>query len=102
MTHIPLNAYLVKIERAEAANCSAYGHPKEDVRHFLMDCPSYTNEKWALYRHSKMRNLSLKFLLNKKKLIVPVAKPLADLNRKGQKGPGGPGGVRLNAGRADT
>lgn len=68
-----LNAYLARIRRADATGCLACGHPKEDVRHFLMDCPSYAHERWALYRYSKMWNPSLKTLLNEKKLIVPVA-----------------------------
>ena len=54
--HIPLNAYLSRIGRATDARCPACGHPKEDVRHLLMDCPAYAHERWMLHRQSKTRN----------------------------------------------
>ena len=38
-----------------------------------MDCPVYAHKRWTLHRQSKTRNLSLKKLLNAKKLLVPIA-----------------------------
>ena len=73
MGHIPLNAYLARIGKMTDAQCPACGHSKEDMRHFLIDCPLYAHERWTLYRHCKTRNPSLKQLLNAKKLLVPVA-----------------------------
>ena len=71
--HVPLNTYLKRIGRVTGASCPACGHPREDARHFLVDCPSYAHERWPLYRLSKTRNPSLRKLLSVKKLLVPVA-----------------------------
>ena len=71
--HIPLNVYLARIGKMTDTRCPACRHSKEDVRHFLIDCPLYAHERWTLYRHCKTRNPSLKKLLNAKKLLVPVA-----------------------------
>ena len=73
MGHIPLNAYLARIGKVMNMGCPACGHPKEDARHLLIDCPSYVHERWTLYRHCKTSDLNLKKLLNMKKLLVPVA-----------------------------
>ncbi|KAF8262948.1 hypothetical protein EI94DRAFT_1599918, partial [Lactarius quietus] len=62
-----------RIGRAEEVKCPACGHLKEDTKHFLMDCPLYAHERWALYRHCKKRNPSLKTLLNEKMMMVPIA-----------------------------
>jgi hypothetical protein len=71
--HFPINAYLERIGWAERVHCPACRHPREDVKHFLMDCPTYAHERWTLHQHCKMRNLTLKMILGKKKMAVPVA-----------------------------
>jgi hypothetical protein len=71
--HIPLNVFLEKIGKVNSARCPACRHTKEDMRHFLMDCPSYAHKRWPLYRHCKKNNPSLKDLLNVKKMMVPIA-----------------------------
>lgn len=89
--HIPLNTYLKRIGRATDASCPACGHPKEDVRHFLVDCPAYAHKRWTLQRHSKTRNPSLKKLLNERKLIVPVANYIQATGQFKQEGVPGQG-----------
>lgn len=71
--HIPLNGYLERIGKVTNASCPACGHPREDARHFLLDCPAYAHERWTLHQKSKTRNPSLNRLLNDKKLAGPVA-----------------------------
>ncbi len=71
--HIPLNAYLERFKRVDNARCPACGHPKENVQHFLFDCPKYSYERWALLKHCKKRNPKLEDILNKSKMIVPLA-----------------------------
>ena len=41
--HIPLYAYLARIEKVTNTGCPASRHPKEDTRHLLIDCPSYVH-----------------------------------------------------------
>jgi ribonuclease HI len=52
--HALLNAYPERFKRADNARCPACGHVKEDVQHFLLNCPAYSHERWALLRQSKM------------------------------------------------
>jgi hypothetical protein len=47
MGHFPVNAYLEKIGRADSVQCPACGHAREEVRHFLLDCPSYAHKRWT-------------------------------------------------------
>jgi ribonuclease HI len=84
MGHIPLNIYLERIGRAGSARCPACGYHKEDARHFVLDCPSYAHERWAMLRHCKKRNPSLKNLLNEKRMLIPVANFIQATGRFGQ------------------
>ena len=70
--HILLNSYLERFKRMEKASCPACGHYSKDVRHYLIKCPPYKHERWALFRHSKSRHLTLKNLLNSKDLALPL------------------------------
>ena len=72
--HVPLNGYLERFKRTDSARCPACGHPRENVQHFLMDCPAYKHERWTLYRQSKIREPTLKALLNKEESAIPLAK----------------------------
>jgi ribonuclease HI len=56
--HIPLNTFLEKIGKVDSTRCPACRYPKEDTRHYLMDCPSYVHKRWALYRHCKKVTLA--------------------------------------------
>lgn len=71
--HVPLNVYLHRIRKAEGPCCPPCRHPKENVKHYIMDCPSYAHEHWALYKNSKKKNLNLADLLNDKNMAVLVA-----------------------------
>ena len=39
-THAPLNAHLNKILKDHQPNCTLCDHDKEDVQHFLLECPA--------------------------------------------------------------
>lgn len=71
--HVPLNAFLEKIKRVDEARCPACGHPKEDAKHYLMDCPKYAHERWALYRSCKAKRPTMKDLLNEESMMIPLA-----------------------------
>ena len=42
-THAPLNAHLNKITKDHLPNCNLCSHNKEDVQHFLLECPALTD-----------------------------------------------------------
>jgi len=78
LTHIPLNSYLKRFKRADSARCPACGADNESIEHFLLICPGYAHERWALARQVKKtrKPLSLKSLLGESSL--PVVIPLAN------------------------
>jgi ribonuclease HI len=76
ITHIPLNKYLKQFKRADNARCPACGTDEETIAHYLLLCPSYAYERWALARQAKKNHLTLtlKTLLGNAKMTAPLAK----------------------------
>ena len=72
--HVPLNGYLERFKRTDSARCPACSHLRENVQYFLMDCPAYKHKRWLLYRQCKTEEPTLKDLLNKDELAMPLAK----------------------------
>jgi ribonuclease HI/exonuclease III len=76
LTHIPLNGYLKRFKRVDSSRCPACGADYEDIEHFLLACPSYAHERWALARKvaDKGKSLTLKTLLGEPSLAKTLAK----------------------------
>ncbi|KAH9887616.1 hypothetical protein C8Q73DRAFT_748483 [Cubamyces lactineus] len=70
--HIPLQAYLTRIGKAEAATCPTCGAASETVAHFLLICPTYTLHHAVHYRPLGFSGRNLKTLLNSKEAIHPL------------------------------
>ena len=72
LTHVPLNSYLKRFKRADSARCLACGADKETIEHFLLFCPIYTHERWALACQVKKQNktLSIESLLGDPNLVI--------------------------------
>ncbi|KAI0298315.1 hypothetical protein BC826DRAFT_951267 [Russula brevipes] len=60
INHVPVNAYLYRFKKVESARCFACGTDTEDVTHFLLECPTYAHERWALARQAKKLKKPLK------------------------------------------
>jgi ribonuclease HI len=75
MQHFPTNSYLHKIKRVDRANCPACGAEDEDITHFLLTCPNYAHERWALARQVRKskKNLTVEVLLGEPELALPLA-----------------------------
>ena len=71
--HFLLNGYLERFKRVDNPKYPACGHPKENVRHFLLECPIYGHKCWALLKHSKIKDPKLKDILNDGNMFVPIA-----------------------------
>ena len=96
--HVLLNAYLERFKRTVSAGCPACGHPRENVQHFLLDCPAYKHERWLLYKQCKSSEPTMQDLLNKEETAIPLAKYIRATGRfkmQDQEGgsPGKPGTV---------
>jgi len=76
IAHVPLNTYLYKIGKIPSSRCPACNNPKEDPAHFLLACPAYAHERWALSRSLRKlkKALTLKSLLGDPTCAAPLAK----------------------------
>ena len=75
LTHILLNSYLKRFKRTDSARCPACGADEETIIHFLLFCPSYAHERWALARQAKKNKkaLSMDALLGDPSMVIPLA-----------------------------
>ena len=74
-SHVPLNAYLYKFKLVDKPQCPACGGSKEDVDHFLLKCPAYAHERWALAQSAKKKKklLTIETLFSNQELTIPLA-----------------------------
>ena len=74
-SHVPLNAYLYKFKLVDKPQCPACGDSKEDMDHFLLKCPAYAHERWALSQSAKKKKklLTIEALFSDQDLTVPLA-----------------------------
>lgn len=75
MTHAPLIAYIHKFKLVDKPRCPACGDANETVQHFLLSCPGYAHERWALIQTAKKRkkDLSLETLFGDRELTLALA-----------------------------
>ena len=88
LTHIPLNSYLKRIRRVDSARCPACGADEENITHYLLNCPSYAHERWALAQHARKERkaITVKVLLGDPKFILPLAAYIQAMGRFKQHG----------------
>ena len=72
ISHAPLNSYLTRFCKVSSADCPACGKRNETVEYFLLHCPSFAHERWALKRKIGDK-LSLATLLANEKAVLPLA-----------------------------
>ena len=74
ISHVPLNLYLHKFKLVDKPQCPACGNGKEDVEHYLLKCPAYAHERWALSKSAKKTKLlTMETLLSDQDLTIPLA-----------------------------
>ena len=75
ISHVPLNAYLHKFKLVDKPQCPACGADKEDAEHFLLKCPAYAHERWALLQSAKKKKqlLTMESLFGDRDLTIPLA-----------------------------
>ena len=86
--HVPLNVYLERVKRAEKTSCPACGHPRENVQHYIFDCPTYSYERWALLKQCHKREPKMKDILNCADTVLPLANYIQATGRFEIEGPG--------------
>ena len=72
ISHVPLNSYLSRFCKVNSAHCPACGENNETVEHFLLHCPGFAHERWALKRKAG-DSLTLASLLANEKTVLPLA-----------------------------
>ena len=78
--HIPLNKYLYRFKRVDSPRCPACGEAEETVEHFLLHCPAYAHERWALEKAIKSKP-DLKTLLGNHKATLALKNYMEATNR---------------------
>ena len=83
--HIPLQAYLHKIKKADSEDCPAclsHGrHTAETVHHYLFDCPAYRAQRERVSRALGRDARNKHILLGTKKGLVAILRYMADTKR---------------------
>ena len=72
--HVPLNEYLHRFKKVESARCPACGGAWETVAHFMLHCPSYAYERWALLKHTRANTPNLEDILSDPKACASLIK----------------------------
>jgi hypothetical protein len=69
--------------RVDKARCPVCGAEEETAEHFLLHCPNYAYERWALAQQARKRNklMSMHTLLGTPELIIPLANYIDATNR---------------------
>ena len=75
LTHAPVNSFLKRINKVDNARCPACGAVEETIEHFLLHCPNYAYERWALAQQANKQHkrLSLETLLGTPDMAIPLA-----------------------------
>ena len=83
LQHVPLNSYLFQFKRVDKPSCPACGEAKENIAHFLLRCPSYAFERWALARQAKKnrKHMTVESLLGNPELAAPLSKYIESTGR---------------------
>ena len=73
ITHIPLNSYLHRFKRVDSPRCPACGEEQETIEHFLLHCPAYAHQWWALKKTLKAKpDIRIKTLLGSNKATLAL------------------------------
>jgi hypothetical protein len=83
LTHTLVNQYLKHIGKVNSARCLACGADEETIEHFLLRCPSYAHERWALAQQAKKqrKQMSMETLLGTPKMAVHLANYIDTTNQ---------------------
>jgi hypothetical protein len=83
LQHIPLNSYLYRFKCVDRPSCPACGENDETIAHFLLTCPNYGHERWALARQvrKKQKFMTVEALLGEPDLILPLASYIISTGR---------------------
>jgi ribonuclease HI/exonuclease III len=85
--HLPLNAYLHKIKKAESKHCQACRiepgdqTPAETIEHFIYNCDAYTDQRKTLIRTIGASGIALKDVMLRKKHMKALAQYITRTGR---------------------
>lgn len=88
LKHIPLNTYLKRIGRAASTRCPACGAEEETIDHFLLDCPNYAHERWALNKQAVKigKQLTMDTIIGEQEMLEALARYIEATHRFAQNG----------------
>jgi len=73
--HTPVNYFLKRIGKVDSTRCPACGAEEETIEHYLLTCPSYAHERWALAQQVRKKHKQMTFeaILGDQDLTIPLA-----------------------------
>lgn len=86
LEHAPVNQYLKRMKRVDSARCPACGDEEETAEHFMLRCPTYAHERWALAQQAKKirKPMAMDTLLGIPEMAKAVAKYIRGTSRFSQ------------------
>ena len=81
--HAPVNQHLKRIRRVDSARFPACGDEEETAEHFMLRCPAYAHERWALAQQVKKlrKPMAMETLLGIPEMARAVSKYIRATNR---------------------
>ena len=79
--HAPLNEYLFRFGKVASARCPACGAASETPEHFILRCPKFAHERWAMLRNIRGSSPRLVEVLSNPKTIIPVINYIQAMER---------------------
>ena len=70
--HVPLNSFLHHIGKVDSPHCPACGERRETTEHFILQCPGYAYERWALHKHARSNAPQLEDIISDPKMTIPL------------------------------
>ncbi|KAH9849537.1 hypothetical protein C2E23DRAFT_737201 [Lenzites betulinus] len=70
--HVPLQAYLARIGKADTVTCPTCGTAPETVAHYLLACPTYALHRAVHFQSLGFSGWTLTTLLNSREALRPL------------------------------
>ena len=99
--HIPLQAHLHRLRKADSPMCPACGRERETVHHYLMVCPAYSEQRRRMIAAGGHEARYQGRLLSAKKLRTHLFRYITETGRFGRIGGDGDGGGQAQGGGDD-
>jgi hypothetical protein len=88
ISHVLLNSYLKWFKIVDSIRCPACSADYKNITHFLLLCPSYAYERWALIKQAQKhwKTLTLETILSTQDMAPHIARYIRSTPQFSKKG----------------